>query len=202
MLGIYCKNHHKPRQFVGPSGFLQIWTIVVDHIISYHIHIISYHIISYYTIFHISHLIYHMSYVICHKSDIIYHIYIYYVYIYMMFIFLLIVVVHNYIISYLQNNSMKLLPLRPRTPRWSSSAWPTSWSSRRTRSCSTTPRPRGVKRVFSNVWKPGNVVNTWWNSWFTMIYPVKLWCSIVIYSYVNVYQRIHAENVLKHERLN
>ena len=54
-----------PRFWV-PDISLQIWTLIVDHIISYH------------TIFHISHLIYHIYiYIICHKTDIIYHIYIY-----------------------------------------------------------------------------------------------------------------------------
>ena len=105
MLGIYCKNHHKPPQFVGPSGFLQIWTIVVDHIISYHIIFISYHIIWYHiipsSIYHIWYIIYHMSYVINQISYIIY-IYIYYVYIYiwcLFFFLLLLFIIISYLIS-------------------------------------------------------------------------------------------------------
>jgi hypothetical protein len=157
MLGIYCKNHHKPHN-LRPPPVLSAWHFPSDlDPCCWSYHIISYHI-SYIT-FDISYI-----YIICHKTDIIYHIYIYVSYniyiLYMMFTLLLVVVVvvvHNHIISYFQNNSMKLLPLRPRTPRWSSSAWRTSWSSRRTRSCSTTPRRFGRKRVCSKVftWKRG-----------------------------------------------
>ena len=166
MLGIYCKNHHKPHN-LRPPPVLSAWHFPSDlDPCCWSYHIISYHI-SYIT-FDISYI---YIYIICHKTDIIYHIYIYVsynIYIYIIWCLLFFLLLLFIIISYLIS---KIIP-------WTSSPCAPGPHGDHLRlgelrglrgGHGAAVQPRGVSGVNGSVprFSPGNVVNTWWNSWFT-----------------------------------